>query len=116
MRLLIAVPAAYRVALEELAAACREACALADVLDYAAGLLRGRPSDPEESPADLFATAGRLRQALGRLDRARWAARDAWVPPPRYSLSLPAAAGVGRGATEPAPTHPCGYTHRSSPW
>jgi hypothetical protein len=75
---LIAIQPAYRVALEELAAACREACALADVLDYAAGLLRGRSSDPEESPADLFAAAGRLRQSLLRLDRARWAARDAW--------------------------------------
>jgi hypothetical protein len=73
-----AVPAAYRVALEELATACREACALAEVLDYAASPLRGRSPDPEESPADLFAAAGRLRQALARLDRARWAARDAW--------------------------------------
>jgi hypothetical protein len=78
MSLLIAVPAAYRVALEDLAAACREARALADVLEYAAGVLRGRSPDPEESPADLFAAAGRLRQALLRLDRARWAARDAW--------------------------------------
>jgi hypothetical protein len=37
-------------------------------------------------------TAGRLRQALGRLDRARWAARDAWdalAPGDRVGLPSP---------------------------
>jgi hypothetical protein len=89
---LIAVPRACCVALEDLAAACREARALADVLEYAAGLLRGRRPDLGEFPPDLFAAAGRLRQALARLDRARDAARDAWdalAPGDRDGLPSP---------------------------
>jgi hypothetical protein len=88
----VTVPTAYRVALEELATACREARDLADVFEYAAGLLRGRPPDPGESPSDLFAVAGRLRQALARLDRARDAARAAWevlTPEDREGLPSP---------------------------
>jgi hypothetical protein len=66
-------------ALDELAGACHEARALAGVLEYAADLLCGRPTDPEEgSPQDIFTAAGRLRHALGRLERARQAAREAW--------------------------------------
>jgi hypothetical protein len=89
---LTAIPHAYRVALEELAGACRQARDLADVLEYAAGLLRGRPPDLGEFAPDLFAAAGRLRQALDRLDRARDAARDAWdwlAPGDRDGLPSP---------------------------
>jgi hypothetical protein len=72
------VPPAYRVALEDLAAACREAGDVADALEYAVALLRCRRPDPDGPPTDLYAAAGRLRKALEGLDRAWDGARLAW--------------------------------------
>jgi hypothetical protein len=92
----VSVPSRYRIALEELAAACREARDLADALEYAAALLRGRPPDPDGPLFDLAAAAGLLRRAMARLDDTRDAARDAWeslpagereeLPPPEELL------------------------------
>jgi hypothetical protein len=69
---------AYRIALEELADACRQAGDLAEVFESAAALLRGRALDLDESPPDLVGAASRLRQALARLGRARDTAHTAW--------------------------------------
>jgi hypothetical protein len=86
------VPNAYRVALEELAAACGEARDLAEELECAARLLRGHPPDPEVTPPDLFGAAGRLRQALVRLERASETASAVWEwlsPEDREGLPSP---------------------------
>jgi hypothetical protein len=70
--------AAYHRSLEALAAACREAHTLADLLDYAASLLRGRPPEPDGPPLDLCPGSVRILAALARRDRAMDDAERAW--------------------------------------
>jgi hypothetical protein len=84
--------AAYRRALENLAAACREAHSLADLLDYAAALLRGRPPDPDGPPLDLCPGSARILAVLARQDRALDDAERAWeglAPSVREGLPPP---------------------------
>jgi hypothetical protein len=72
------LPASYRRALEDLAAACREAHALADLLEYAAGVLRGRALDPEGPSLDAVPGSARLLALLPRRSRNLDAAERAW--------------------------------------
>jgi hypothetical protein len=81
------IPTSYRTALVALAGCLREAYSLAELLEQFSGVLRGRSVDlddtddgggPSGPPLELYPAAGRLRQALRRLDDARDAAWDAW--------------------------------------
>jgi hypothetical protein len=65
------VPHSYRRALDDLASACREVHALADLLEYAVGILRGRPRDPDGPPLEAGPGCARILAALARRDRAR---------------------------------------------
>jgi hypothetical protein len=87
------VPAAYRRALEDLAAVCTEARALAELLEYAARLLRGGKADPEGPPLDAVPPGSRIVALLARWDRSLDAASRVWD-------SLPAA--VREGLLPPA--------------
>jgi hypothetical protein len=68
----------YRRAVEDLAAACREAHAVAELLEYAAGLLRGRHPDPEGPSLDALPGGARVLAVLARRDRAFDAAERTW--------------------------------------
>ncbi len=86
-------PPVYRRALDNLAGAVCEAHALADLLEYAAGLLRGRPADPEGPPLDLCPGGGRVLAVLARRDRFLAEAERAWdglAPSVREGLPAPA--------------------------
>jgi hypothetical protein len=63
---------------EDLATACRDAQALADLLEYAAGLLRGRPADPEGPPLDAVPGSVQVLAVLARRERAVDDAERAW--------------------------------------
>jgi hypothetical protein len=66
-------PPAYSRALDALAGAVRDAHALAELLEYAAALLRGKPPAPDGPLLDLV-PGGRVLAGLGRRD---WAQADA---------------------------------------
>jgi hypothetical protein len=72
------LPVAYQAALEELSAALAGARALADLLDYFAGQLRGEPPDPEGPPLEACPTPGQVRRALERRDRAASEVEKQW--------------------------------------
>jgi hypothetical protein len=69
---------AYARALDALAGAVREAHALAELLEHAAALLRGRPSSPETPPLDECPGAARVLAVLARRDRALAEAERVW--------------------------------------
>jgi hypothetical protein len=71
-------PSAYGSALDALAAAVHEARSLAEILEYAAGLLRGRPPDPDDTPLDQCPGGARVLAVLARRDRALADAERAW--------------------------------------
>jgi hypothetical protein len=73
------MPPAYRQALEDFAAACRDAHTLADLLEYIAGLLRGRPAEGEMPARDLAERTREVRRLLERVARARESVRAAWA-------------------------------------
>jgi hypothetical protein len=68
---------AYLAALGELGAAVRECAALAALLTYFAGQLRGEAADPERPPLEAFPTPSRVRNALGGVSRGDAPARGA---------------------------------------
>ncbi len=85
-------PPVYHRALAALAEAVHEAHALADLLEYAAGLLRGRAADPEGPPLDLCPGGGRILALLARRDRSLAEAERAWdglAPSVREGLTPP---------------------------
>jgi hypothetical protein len=82
---------AYLAALDELGAAVRECGALAALLTYFAGQLRGEAADPEGPPLEAFPTPARVRKALARRDQAMDRAGREWERLP----------GESRGATPP---------------
>ena len=71
-------PARYERALKDLSESALQTGALAELLDYVAGLLRGRPPDPEGPPLELYPSVGQVRRALERREGALNAVRDAW--------------------------------------
>jgi hypothetical protein len=73
------LPPAYRAALAELEVACLECQALAEVLTYFAGQLRGGWADPDGPPLETYPTVSRVRRALEGRDRALDAASDAYL-------------------------------------
>jgi hypothetical protein len=78
--------------LTSLADAVREAHALAELLEYAAGLLRGRAADPDGPPLDLCPGGGRVLAVLARRDRSLAEAERAWdglTPSVREGLPPP---------------------------
>jgi hypothetical protein len=86
------LPPAYSRALDALAGAVRDAHALADLLEYAAGVLRGRAPDLDGPPLDLCPGSGRILAVLGRRDRALAEAERAWdalLPSIREELQPP---------------------------
>jgi hypothetical protein len=93
-RELSSFPPGYRRALEDLASVCAEARAAADLLEYAAGLLRGRPADPEVPPLDVVPGGGRIKVLLACRDRALDAAERVWntLPPDVQERLQPPAA------------------------
>src|SRR5436309_138256 len=74
--------ARYERAIRELSEGFAQAGALADLLDYFAGQLRGRPPDLQGPPLELYPSAGQVRRALQRRDVALDAARDEWEARP----------------------------------
>ncbi len=68
---IITRPSTYRIALEDLARAQREAQDLAELLDGFAGLLRGVQPDFPGLPLDMYPGLSRLQRALEQRDRAR---------------------------------------------
>jgi hypothetical protein len=72
------LPVAYLEAIEELSASAASACALAELLDYFAGQLRGEPPDPEGPPLEACPTPGQIRRALERRDRAASEIEKQW--------------------------------------
>jgi hypothetical protein len=75
---ILALPLTYRLALDALADAVRDAAALAEVLDQFAGVLRGKRPGLEGPPVELYPTPYRVRQALERVDAALDHALDTW--------------------------------------
>jgi hypothetical protein len=73
-----ATTASYERALKELMENLAQAEAMADWLDYIAGLLRGRSPDAEGPPLELYPSLWQVRRALERRSSALDAARDAW--------------------------------------
>jgi hypothetical protein len=73
----------YQAAVHELGVTVRQALALAEVLDYFAGLLRGRDRDPEGPPVEAYPPPSEIRLALDRRWQALRAAELAWelLPP-----------------------------------
>ena len=71
-------PLHYQAALDELGVAVRQGLALAEALDYFAGLFRGKEPDPEGPPLEAFPTPGEIRRALERRQRALEAAEQEW--------------------------------------
>ncbi len=71
-------PTSYARALETLAATVRDADALAELLEYAAAQIRGRPTDPDGPPLDICPCGARVLVVLGRLDRALADAERVW--------------------------------------
>lgn len=85
-------PPSYARALGALADAVREAHALAELLEYAAALLRDRPADLDGPPLDLCPGGARVLAVLGRRDRALDAAERVWAnlhPTVREGLQPP---------------------------
>jgi hypothetical protein len=72
------LPAACQAALDELNASAARARALAELLDYFAGQLRGEPPDPEGPPLEACPTPGQVRRALERRDRAASGVERQW--------------------------------------
>jgi hypothetical protein len=72
------MPADYRRSLEQLASACRDCRALADLLDHFAADLRGTWVGPDGPPLESYPTAAQVRRALERRDRALSAAGDVY--------------------------------------
>jgi hypothetical protein len=70
---------AYGRALDALAAAVRDAHAIAALLEYAAGVLRsGRPADLDGPPLDQIPGGARVLAVLARRDRALVEAERVW--------------------------------------
>jgi hypothetical protein len=68
----------YADALERLAELNAEARALAEVLDYFAGLLRGARPDPDGPPLEALPSAYRVRRLLDRRFEAAGQVEDEW--------------------------------------
>jgi hypothetical protein len=68
----------YARALDALAASIRDAHALAEMLEYAAALLRGKTPDTDGPPLDFVPGGARVLAVLGRLDRALAGAERVW--------------------------------------
>jgi hypothetical protein len=73
-----AMTAGYERALQELVENLVQAEAMANLLDYFAGLLRGRPRETEGPPLELYPSMRELRRALERRSSALDAVRNAW--------------------------------------
>jgi hypothetical protein len=71
-------PLPYQAALDELGLAVRRVLALAEMLDHFAGLLRGRPTDPEGPPLEAYPSFSEIRHALDRRQKALEAAEREW--------------------------------------
>ncbi len=65
------MPSTYRMALEDLARAQREAQDLAELLEGFAGLLRGVQPEFPGLPLDMYPGLSRLQRALEKRDHAR---------------------------------------------
>jgi hypothetical protein len=61
-----------------LATATRDALALAEILECAAGLLRGRPPDPDGPPLEICPGSAPVLSVLARRDWALAGAKRAW--------------------------------------
>src|SRR4051794_13834259 len=83
----------YERALRELSASLAQAEALASLLDYFAGQLRGRRPDPEGPPLELYPAAWQVHRVLQQRDAALDAALDEWD-------ELPTEAQEGRPSPE----------------
>ena len=68
----------YRAALEGLADATRDARALADVMAFFAGQLRGAPADLDGPPLTDLPTRSAVLAALRRIDQARSRLEREW--------------------------------------
>jgi hypothetical protein len=88
-----ATTACYERALQDLVENLAQAEAMADRLDYFAGLLRGRPPDAKGPPLEIYPSLWQVRRALERRSGALDGIRVAWE-------ALPAEAQEGRPSPE----------------
>jgi hypothetical protein len=72
------VTSSYRHALEEFAAACRDARSLADMFEHVAGLLRGKFAEARRPAQELAQRTREVGRLLERIARTREEARAAW--------------------------------------
>jgi hypothetical protein len=72
------IPARYERALRDLSESFAQAEALASLLDYFVGLLRGGSPDPEGPPLEFYPSTGQVRRALQRRAVALGTAWDEW--------------------------------------
>ena len=99
-------PARYERALRELSESFAQAEALASLLDYFVGLLRGSSPDPEGPPLELYPSVGQVRRSLLLRAKAVEAVLEEWealpgeaqdgLPAPEVAAEWVAGAG-GRG-------------------
>jgi hypothetical protein len=86
----VAAPPAYLAALDEWSASVRNAHALAELLDYFAGQLRGARPDLDGPPLESCPSPFQVRRALARRDRALLAVEAEWERlPGEWKESLP---------------------------
>jgi hypothetical protein len=94
------LPVAYQAALDELSDAVGNACALAELLDYFAGQLRGEHPDLAGPPLEASPTPSQIRRALERRDQALSEVEKHWQRLPgelRDLVPLPEEVLAGEG-------------------